>query len=163
MTFCCGCGENKATDPPADGGGAQNAGHMDENAKIQSAVLTGELRKLTVEELQAQSPQAPASEIESKADALIETQLKKMQEMAPDFLVVTVRQEEDLKNGARGIDVSARVQSATKTFDEFGVELPKLTTKLLADYKAGTLSPVRQVLLVHLLHVSEMKLLQDLQ
>ena len=156
----CGCG----TDGEADKDGktpTTSQSHPD--AKVESQVLMAEMRKMIIESLAAKSPDASASEIETQADAVLDTEVKEMRSQDPDFLIVTAACEEDLKNNRGNPETDADIQAARKKFEEFAMEVPGATKKLLADYEAKTLSPVRKELLRELLELSEKKLEQDLR
>lgn len=165
--FFCGCGGNGATDETSQDGGGSNetsdAANPAPSAETQSETLLAEMRKMTAESLKAQSPDLPEAEIDSKVDAMLGPELKKMQQLDPGFLMVTSAQEAELKAGKSYSDVAAKVDAALKKFEEFGMELPGLTKKLVADYKAGTLSPVRSELLIQMLNVADKKLQHDIQ
>ena len=126
--------------------GCRSAEH---SAPIQSSVLKQEMINLYLESPPGDSP--PAAVTRTKAVQDVDAGIAKIREHAPDFLMVTRATENKLKAG-QGVPGSAeRIAQAEGFLEEFQIPYPSLVVRLLEQYKAGELDPVRTELLAQLM------------
>lgn len=166
MGLLCGCSGDSATDDAGKGAGSDGtpvAADSPGTDEMQSQILRTEMYKLSIELLKAKSPDRSEVEIDGVVSSMLDSELDRMQQVDPGFLMVTPAQESELKNGKSFSDVDGKLETVLKKTEEFAVDLPEPTKKLIADYKAGTLSPIRTELLAQLLDVAEKKMDRDTQ
>ena len=156
LTVLAGCGGSETTEN--SGGSEPNAQNSESattgtetpengDSKMESAVLKQEMVDLTLEHMKAAKPDADPKDAFSQ----VEQGIAGMRKDDPDFLMVSAETEKKLEAGEPIEDTAQRIDDAEKYMNEFQIELPGLANLLLAEYKAGKLSPARTELLAQLL------------
>lgn len=146
-----GCRDAKVADNRNDAGPAtQNPDSTSDNS-AESTVLKQELIDATVELLQAQKPDADPEGSRVQVQQLVEAGIVEIRKCHPKFLIVSAETEKRLQSGTPGPDSAARIADGEKSLVEFGTEPPELVKVMLAQHKAGTLSPGRTELLADLM------------
>jgi hypothetical protein len=152
LTVLAGCGGSETAEN--SGGSEPIAQNSESSTPMESAVLKQEMVDLTLELMKAEKPDADPKD----ASGQVEQGIAALRKMDPDFLMVSAETEKKLEAGEPIEDASQRIDDAEKFINEFDAGLPGLAKLLLAEYKAGKLSPARTELLAQLLTAERKKI-----
>jgi hypothetical protein len=151
LACVAGCGDAKVAYNRNDAGPSTQNLDSTSDTPAESTVLKQEMIDATVELMQAQKPDADPEASRVHVQQLVEAGIVEIRKHHPQFLIVSSDTEKRLQSGTPVPDAAERIADAERSLVESGAESPELVTVMLAQHKAGTLSPGRTELLAHLI------------